>query len=115
MPKRYDLYLTNSVDAVISPEMVNNSKFVSWLQGLFVQQAGWKYVENIYITQLEASFSEAELQELSSLAKQPLIQKLLLAETNAYEASTNQRRQLLARLWEDYNNSVFSPPPGTWP
>lgn len=114
MPERYDLYLRNGTDAVIGSPVSQNTEFMTWLHNIFVQEAGWQYVEEFYISQLEQDFSEAELNELLVLAEQPLIQRLFQTEMAAYLASMEQRQQLLDQLWQDYNNGVYIPPAITW-
>jgi hypothetical protein len=109
--KRYDLYLGNSIDALIPPETTRNDKFMDWMQELFVREAGWNYVEAKYVAQLEENFSETELKELLNLVKQPFIKRLVQAEIEAYSASTEERRRLMSTLWSSYNNGVFNLPP----
>lgn len=111
MPERYNLYLGNSVDIALSPETASNNKFIAWMQSLFVEEAGWSHIEDQYITQLSANFSETELRELLDLAKQPLMKKFLQTEIEAYANSSEERRNLLVQLWNNYNNGMFSPPP----
>lgn len=113
IPQTYDLYLRNSIDIGITPEMAEDEALMAWFDQLFVEEAGWSYVEAIYIAQLEANFSEAELRELVELVKNPLIQRLVKTEIEAYGASTEQRRKLFFQLWENYNSGQFSPPPDT--
>lgn len=110
-PKRYDLYLSNSVDISVNPETAKNDKFMAWIQALFVQEAGWNYIEAKYVAQLEANFSETELRELLDLAKKPLIRRLLQAEIESYAESARERRGLLFKLWDKYNSGMFIPPP----
>lgn len=113
--RRYDLYLANSIDLAISPEMARNPQFVTWLNELTVQEAGWSHVEAQYIDRLNSNFSEAELEALLELTKQPLMQKWVQFEIEGYTDSVEERRSLLSKLWENYNNYVFIPPPGTLP
>ncbi len=49
--ERYDFYLGNSVDITI-PASTKNSEFRAWLQGVLVREAGWKHIEDKYITQI---------------------------------------------------------------
>ncbi|GET42563.1 No_hits_found [Microseira wollei NIES-4236] len=84
---------------------------MAWMQALLEQQAGWKYVESKYVAQLEANFSETELRELLNLAKQPSMKKLLQFEIEAYLNTVGERRELLFKVWDDYNSGVFNPPP----
>jgi hypothetical protein len=106
--EQYDRYLNNSVDlAVAAPQ----PKFRQWLQGLLAQKAGWRYAQPTYVAQLTAHFSEAELRELIDLAQRPVMKKLLRADSQAYGNAAAQRRQLLAKVWDDYNSGRFPPPP----
>jgi hypothetical protein len=111
MANQYDLYLGNSLDLAVPSETAKNAKFMAWMQNLLVQEAGWNYVESQYIGQLEANFSEQELKDLLNFAKQPLLQKLLQAEMQAYTDTAEERRKLLSKLWDDYNSGRFNPPP----
>lgn len=112
---RYDLYLGNAIDLAISPEMAENSQFIAWLNQLTVQEAGWKYAEAQYVDRLNSNFSKAELEALLELAKQPLMQKWKQFEVESYVGSVEARRRLLSQLWENYNNGLFTPPPGALP
>ncbi|MEX0271904.1 DUF2059 domain-containing protein [Leptolyngbyaceae cyanobacterium UHCC 1019] len=107
--QHYDLYLGNSVDITVAP--FTRPKFHAWLQGILAQQAGWKYAESKYIVRLEATFSEAELKELLTLAKQPVMKKLLQAEVQAYVDAAPERRKLLQKVWNDYNSGRIQMPP----
>lgn len=106
--EQYDLYLGNIVEAV-SPS--TNPKFNTWLQGVFVREAGWKHVESKYIAVLEANFSEAELKQLLTLSKQPVMKKLRQAEVQAYTDASEERRKLLEKVWYDYNSGKINIPP----
>jgi arsenate reductase-like glutaredoxin family protein len=112
---QYDLHLGNSIDLALNPAAARNAKFVAWLQAQVVQKAGWKYAEAKYVTQLQASFSEQELKQLLTLAKQPLMKKLLRAESQAYADATSERRRLLDKFWNDYNSGLLNPPPEVLP
>jgi hypothetical protein len=106
--QQYDQFFWHSVDiAVVKPRPV----FAEWLQQLFAKRAGWAYAEDEYVAQLTANFSEAELQELLTLAKRPLIKKLLRAEMQAYQDASPERRQLLYEIWDDYNSGKVDVPP----
>ena len=113
--KQYNLHLGAGIDMALSPETVKKTKFVAWLESLLVQEAGWKYAENTYAAQLAANFSDAELKELLSLVKQPLLKKLVQTEMKSYRAATGERRRLLSQLWDNYNNGLFVPPPEARP
>jgi hypothetical protein len=108
--QRYDLHFMGIADMSVGP-LTSKSKFYAWLHQLMVQGAGWKHAEAKYIARLESDFSEAELQELLSLAKQPLLKKLLKAEFQAYEEVTPERRKLLLQVWDDYNSGKINVPP----
>jgi hypothetical protein len=112
--KQYDLYLNNSIDITISASR-KNEKLRKWLQSVLAKEAGWKHIENQYITQLEANFSEAELTELLNQSKQPLMKKLLQAEIQAYTNASEERRKLLDKVWNDYNSGIITPPPEVLP
>jgi len=113
--ERYDLYLGNALDLAISPEMARNPQFVTWLNDLTVQEAGWQHVEAQYIDRLNSHFSAAELEALLELARQPLMQKWIQFEVEGYMGSVEERRRLLSRLWENYNNGTFPIPPEASP
>jgi hypothetical protein len=107
--QRYDLHFMGIVDMAVGPTV--KPKFQAWLHQIIVQGAGWKHTEAKYIARLESDFTEAELQELSILAKQPLFKKLLKAEFQAYEEVTPDRRKLLNQVWDDYNSGKIDAPP----
>lgn len=107
--KRYDLYLSNSIDLTI-PASTNNGKLREWLQGVLAKEAGWKHIEAQYITSLEVNFSEAELKELLNFSKEPLMKKLLQTEIQAYVDASKQRRKLFEQVWNDYNSGKITPP-----
>ncbi len=113
--KQYNLHLGVGIDLALSPETIKKTKFVAWLESLLVREAGWKYAENTYAAQLATNFSEAELQELLSLVKQPLLKKLAQTEMKSYRAASGERRRLLSKLWDNYNNGLFVPPPDAMP
>jgi hypothetical protein len=108
--KQYDIYLDNSIDMTILAS-TNNDKLRKWLQSVLAREAGWKYIEDKYITQLEANFSEAELTELLNQSKRPLMKKLLQAEIQAYANASKERRILLDKVWNNYNSGIITPPP----
>jgi hypothetical protein len=107
--QKYDMHFANVIDMVGNPDS-SKPKFDAWLQGILVQKAGWRHAEAKYITRLEADFSEAELQELLNLSKQPLMKKLLQAEVQAYADVGNERRKLLFQVWDDYNSGKIEAP-----
>lgn len=113
--KQYNLHLGVGIDMALSPETLKKTKFVAWLESLVVREAGWNYAENLYAAQLSANFSEAELKELLSLVKQPLLKKLVQTEMKSYVAASGERRRLLSKLWDNYNNGLFVPPPDAIP
>jgi hypothetical protein len=113
--KQYNLHLGVGIDMALSPETAKKTKFVAWLESLLVREAGWKYAENTYAAQLVANFSDAELQELLSLVKQPLLKKLAQTEMKSYKAATEERRRLLSNLWDNYTRGLFVPPPDAMP
>jgi hypothetical protein len=108
--KQYDIYLNNSIDITI-PASTNNDKLRKWLQSVLAREAGWKHIEDKYIMQLEANFSEAELTELLNQSKQPLMKKLLQSEIQAYDNASKERRILLDKVWNNYNSGKITPPP----
>ncbi len=107
--KQYDLHIWNSVYIAVNREV--KKEFKVWLQQTMVRFAGWKYVESQYVTRLATNFSEEELQELLSLAKKPLMKKLLRAKIEAYEDTGEKRDGLLWQFWEDYNDGKIGIPP----
>jgi hypothetical protein len=107
--KQYDLHIWNSVYIAVNRDV--NKEFKVWLQQTIVRFAGWKYVESQYVTRLATNFSQEELEELLSLAKKPLMKKLLRAEIQAYEDTGEKRAGLLWQFWEDYNDGKVSIPP----
>jgi hypothetical protein len=108
--QRYDLHFIGIVDIVdMAVGPTSKPKFQAWLHQVIVQGAGWKRTEAKYIARLESDFTEAELQELANLAKQPLFKKLLKAEFQAYEDVTPDRRKLLTHLTQ----KILKPSPLT--
>jgi Uncharacterized protein conserved in bacteria (DUF2059) len=112
--EEYDLHFNNITD-ITFPASMTNERFRNWLQGVLTQEAGWKHIEDQYITKLEANFSEAELTELLNLSKQPLMKKLLQTEIQAYSSTAKERRKLLDKVWNDYNSGNISVPPEVQP
>ncbi|MGB7415003.1 MAG: DUF2059 domain-containing protein [Thermosynechococcaceae cyanobacterium] len=112
---KYNLYLSNSIDMVFppppSPPSSRDSKLRRWLLPILEQEAGWGKIEDKYLARLVASFSESELKELLSLAKLPLVKKLLQEEITAYSDASDERRRLLFKVWEDYSNGLHIQPP----
>ncbi len=108
--QQYDRYLGNIVDITVAPANYK-PKFHTWMQGVLAREAGWKHAESKYLTRLEATFSEAELQELLTLAKQPLMKKLMQAEVQAYGDAAPERRKRLDKVWNDYNSGRIQMPP----
>lgn len=108
--QRYDRYLGNIIDMVVTPA-TNKPKFHAWLQGVLAREAGWAYAESKYLARLESMFSEAELQELLTLSKQPVMKKLMQAEVQAYTDASPERRKLLQKVWDNYNSGQIQIPP----
>jgi hypothetical protein len=106
--QKYDMHFASIIDMAVAP--ASKPKFDAWLQGVLVQGAGWKHAEAKYIARLEADFSEAELQELLNLSKQPLMKKLLQSEVLAYGDVGKERRKLLFQVWDDYNSGKIEAP-----
>jgi hypothetical protein len=106
--RRYDLYFDHAVGIVVSPN--TNSKFQTWLGEMLAREAGWSKIQAKYVAKLETEFSEAELRQLTKISQQPVMKKLLRAEIQAYTATSTQRRQLLARVWSDYNEGKIPIP-----
>ncbi len=113
--RTYDLYLSNSIDMVIASRSSPDPEFRNWLLGLISQEAGWNSVEAQYAAQLEADFSETELQELFKLAQTPLFKKLIQSEIQAYTNTTGDRQKRFFEFWDSYNNGEFPPPPDAIP
>ncbi|MBM0743219.1 DUF2059 domain-containing protein [Phormidium sp. CLA17] len=108
--QHYDRYLGNSVDIVVAPA-TNRPKFHAWLQGVLAREAGWSHAKSSYLARLEATFSEAELKELLTLSKQPLMKKLMQTEVQAYVDASPERRKRLQKVWDDYNSGRIQIPP----
>lgn len=106
---QYDRYLMNGVEMAASPTM--GPKFLTWLQQIVVREAGWKQVESQYAANLESNFSQAELQELESFLKQPLLKKLLQVDAKTYAEVSSNRRTALFKVWENYNQGMYSDAP----
>jgi hypothetical protein len=109
--KKYNLYLGNGIDLALNPETSKKPKFVKWMEGVLVREAGWKFIEDKYLTQMEVSFSEKELRELINIAEKPIMKKLLQTEILSYADATVERRRLLSQLWDKYNGGFFIAPP----
>ena len=108
--QHYDLYLGSIVD-IVAPPTTNKPKFHEWLQGVLAREAGWSHAESSYPARLESTFSEAELKELLTLAKRPVMKKLLQAEVQAYADAAPKRRKRLDKVWNDYNSGRIQMPP----
>jgi hypothetical protein len=111
LAQRYNLYLKNSVDISLASPNTKRERFMAWLHQIIVQAAGWSTVQEPYLKALTAKFSPAELSELVAIAKQPVVQKLIQAESQIYNETADRRRKLLFQVWDDYNNGKFTPPP----
>ncbi|QUY40386.1 DUF2059 domain-containing protein (plasmid) [Acaryochloris sp. 'Moss Beach'] len=112
--QQYDLHLNNTTDALI-PSSSSNKKWRIWLQEIVEKEAGWRNIEDQYIAHLEANFSEAELNKLLNLAKQPVMKKWLQANMKAYSNVAPTRQKLLEKVWFDYNSGKITPPDGVKP
>lgn len=108
--QRYDRDLGNIVDIIVAPATYK-PKFHAWMQGVLAREAGWKHAESNYLARLEATFSEAELKELLTLAKQPLMKKLMQAEVQAYADAAPERRKRLDKVGDDYQSGRIQMPP----
>jgi hypothetical protein len=108
--QRYDLYLGNSIDMAMASPAPSNLNLMAWLKSLVAKEAGWKFAEPTYVTQLEANFSAPELKELLALAKQPLMKKLLQVDFDAYVAAGGERRKQFFQVWDGYNSGQFNVP-----
>jgi hypothetical protein len=106
--RRYDLYFDHAVGIVLSPS--TSSKFQTWMGEMLAREAGWNKTQSKYVEKLTADFSETELTELSKLSQQPVMKKLLRAEIQVYAATSTQRRQMLNRVWNDYNEGKIAVP-----
>jgi hypothetical protein len=106
--RRYDLYFDHAVGIVLAPS--TNSKFQKWMGEMLAREAGWNKTQAKYVAKLETDFSESELKELSKLSQQPVMKKLLRAEIQVYAATSTQRRQMLNRVWSDYNEGKIAVP-----
>ena len=112
--QQYDLYLNNSIDMAI-PASKGTDRWREWLQDVVKEEAGWKHIEDQYISQLKSDFSADELAELTNLAKHPLMKKVLQTNMKAYMNAAPKRRKLLEKVWFDYNSLKITPPPGVRP
>ena len=110
IPAEYDRYLRNAVELGAGPGW--NAKLIDWMQQIMAEDAGWKHVEAQYTSQLEANFSQAELEELQALLKQPLFQKLLKVDAQTYLEVSQKRKSLLGQVWENYQLMKYKPPSG---
>jgi hypothetical protein len=108
--RRYDLYLRNSVESLTMP--YNSDRFLAWLHSLFVREAGWKQVETSYLQQVSSRFTDAELQELQTIFKRPVVKKLLEAEAQSYASTSKDRRQAFFKVWDNYNRGLYNTPSG---
>jgi Uncharacterized protein conserved in bacteria (DUF2059) len=106
--RKYDLYVGGNAD--LSLPVGAKPKFRQWMQKLIASEAGWKKIEDRYLARFEANFSETELRELLQLAKQPVMQKLIRTEIQAYVDTAETRQKLLSQLWDEYNSGKFTPP-----
>ncbi len=106
--RRYDLYFDHALGLLLNPSV--DAKFQKWMGETLAREAGWNKTQAKYIDKLEADFSEAELKDLLKLSQQPVMKKLLRAEIQVYADTSKQRRQLLERVWYDYNEGRISPP-----
>jgi len=59
---------------------------------------------------LLADFSQNELDELSKIAKLPVMQKLLASEAKAYQDTAKQRFKMGYELWDKYNSGKIELP-----
>lgn len=109
IPAQYDRYLMNGVEMVTAPP--SNPKFLAWLQQLLVREAGWQQVESQYVATLNQTFSPAELQALATLLQQPVFQKLLQADAQAYATVAPNRRKLFFQVWDAYNQGKYGTVP----
>lgn len=110
--QQYDRYMGNIVDMIVAPAPATyKPKFHAWMQGVLAREAGWKHAESNYLARLEATFSEAELKELLTLAKQPLMKKLMQAEVQAYTDAAPERRKRLDKVGDDYQAGRIQMPP----
>lgn len=110
--QKYDLYFDHGIGLIITTD---NSKFITWLQEMLAREAGWRHVEEAYITRLATDFSEEELQELLTLSERSTIKKLLQSETQAYLETSPTRYRLLNDVWNNYNEGRLNPPPDIFP
>jgi hypothetical protein len=108
MDRKYDLYVGGNAD--LSLPVGSNPRFRQWMQKLIASEAGWKKIEDRYLSRFEANFSESELRQLLQLVQQPAMQKLVQTEIRAYVDTAETRQKLLAKLWDEYNSGKFTPP-----
>jgi len=106
---RYDMHFDHLMGALIGDG--NDFELYTRFRGMFVREVGWEHFKNAYAARLEADFSEDELKELLNLSKQPVMQKLLQSEVNAYMDTSEQRFRMGFELWDNYNMGRISLPP----
>jgi hypothetical protein len=106
---QYDMYFDHAIGIVLTS---SNDKFKRQVRELMAREAGWKYVQDDYVARLVADFSTAELKDLLRLSQQPLVQRLLRSEIQAYNATIPKRYKLLNELWNNYNNGGITLPKG---
>jgi len=104
---QYDLYLRNGVELAAPPKITD--RFINWIHQLLIQEAGWQQVESQYRTQIEASFSAAELKDMQKFFQRPVVKKLLQVETQSYLNTSPTRRALLLKVWDAYNLMTIDP------
>jgi hypothetical protein len=105
--QQYDMYFDHAIGIVVSSD---NPKFKSGLRAMMAREAGWEKVRDDYITRLITDFSTTELQELLSLSKRPLLQRLLRSEIQAYNDTSSKRFKLLNEVWTNYNEGKINVP-----
>ncbi|MCG9892447.1 MAG: DUF2059 domain-containing protein [Thermosynechococcaceae cyanobacterium MS004] len=106
--KRYDMHFDHLLGTLIGKG--DDLKLYARFRKMFIREIGWQQFKDAYAKRLETDFSEDELKELLNLSKQPLMQKLLQSEFNAYEDTSKQRFRIGFELWENYNNGKIDLP-----
>lgn len=106
---RFDAYLTRGADQAAGG-VIQNAKLHQWQQKLWVQELGWRTVEDAYIAHFETKFTDKELAELLALSKNPVVRKLLDEELNAFRSTFIARNKNFEVFWRKLNSLEFEPP-----
>ncbi|HEY9828648.1 MAG TPA: DUF2059 domain-containing protein [Stenomitos sp.] len=106
--QRYDMHFDHLIGTLIGKG--DDLKLYQRFRKMFTREIGWTHFKEAYAAKLASDFSEDELKELLSLSKQPLMQRLLKSEVNAYLDTSKKRYKMGYELWNNYNNEKISLP-----